>query len=255
MNLPPQMPIPPLVRDVGRPMTPQGAQPLSLVQTRRGAANEEWLPFTIDVVRDEEALQAAVRVRQEAYSRHLPAFSATLSEPEPADSELGVAVLLARSKLDGSALGSMRIQTNQYDRLPLEASIELPSGLRGARLAEATRLGVTQATVGRLVKTALFKAFYLYCEAQDIDHMVVAGRSPIDRQYLRLLFTEVFPGRGPIPLRHASNLPHRILQLDLRNASRNWEEAGHPLWTYMVHTVHPDIRVGRLDGWRRAALN
>lgn len=209
----------------------------------RAASNEEWLPFTIEVVSNAEAMQAAVQVRQAAYARHLPAFSATLSQPEPADLEPGVAVLLARSKLDGSPLGSMRIQTNALRPLPMEASVELPAFLRDAQLAEATRLGVTQAGVGRLVKTALFKAFYLHCIAQEIDHMVVTARSPIDRQYERLLFKDVFPGRGPIPFRHVGNLPHRVLSFDMLQAERAWQEANHPLLDFMCHTHHPDIHV------------
>jgi len=209
----------------------------------RAASNEEWLPFTIEVVDSAEALQAAVRVRQAAYARHLPQFSASLVEPEPADLEPGVAVLLARSKLDGSPLGSMRIQTNALRPLPLEASVELPASLRDAHLAEATRLGVTQAGVGRLVKTALFKGFYLYCIAHEVEHMVVTARMPIDRQYERLLFKEVFPGRGAIPFRHVGNLPHRVLCFDMLQAERAWQEAGHPLLDFMCHTYHPDIHI------------
>lgn len=254
MSTPPLMPVQAPLRDVGRPLAPQAPRSLPLVQTRRGAANEEWLPFTIDVVRDEEALRAAVRVRQEAYSRHLPAFSATLSEPEPADTAEGVAVLLARSKLDGSPLGSMRIQTNAFAPLPVEASVELPAAFQGMRLAEATRLGVAQADVGSLVKTALFKSFVLYCNAKAIDYIVVAARSPVDRQYTRMMFTELFPGRGPIPLRHAGNLPHRILHVHLQSAAQMWRDAGHPLWGFMVETAHPDIRVGQQDLLRRNVL-
>lgn len=209
----------------------------------RAASNEELLPFTIEVVGSAEALRAAVQVRQAAYARHLPSFSAQLGVPEAADLEPGVVVLLARSKLDGSPLGSMRIQTNALRPLPLEGSIELPQWLGDAYLAEATRLGVTQASVGRLVKTAIFKAFYLYCIAHEIEYMVVTARVPIDRQYERLLFKEVFPGRGAIPFRHVGNLPHRVLWFDPLAAERNWAEAGHPLQDFMFHTYHPDIHI------------
>jgi hypothetical protein len=209
----------------------------------RAASNEEWLPFTIEVVGSAEALQAAVQVRQAAYARHLPAFSAQLAEPEAADLEPGVAVLLARSKLDHSPLGSMRIQTNALRKLPLENTVELPGWLADSHLAEATRLGVTQAGVGRLVKTALFKGFYLYCIANEIEHMVVTARMPIDRQYERLLFKEVFPGRGPIPFRHVGNLPHRVLTFDMLQAERTWQESSHPLLDFMCHTYHPDIHI------------
>ena len=226
--------------------------PLPLIVERRARSDrrgqremrEEWLPFTVEVVRDVESLQAAVRVRQQAYSRHLPTFSATLAAPEAADLEPGVALLLAPSKLDGTPLGSMRIQTNLLRPLPVEASVELPSALRDANLAEATRLGLAVGDAGSLVKSALFKAFYLYCQQHEIDLMVVAGRPPIDRQYLRLLFREVFPERGLIPLRHAANIAHRVMSLDLLQADRIWHEAQHPLCGFICHTAHPDIQVG-----------
>jgi hypothetical protein len=162
--------------------------PLPLIVERRARSDrrgqremrEEWLPFTVEVVRDVESLQAAVRVRQQAYSRHLPTFSATLAAPEAADLEPGVAVLLARSKLDGSALGSMRIQTNLLRPLPVEASVELPSALRDANLAEATRLGAG----GRRCRQpgqerALQGLLPLLPAARDRPHG--GGRTPADR--------------------------------------------------------------------------
>lgn len=220
---------------------------------RRAALNEEWLPFTVEVVASDEALHAAIAVRQAAYARHLPEFSERLSQPEPADLEPGVTLLLARSKVDGEALGSMRIQTNAYKPLPMEASVELPTRLSTAYLAEATRLGVTQAHVGRLVKTALFKAFYLHCLAEEVDHMVVTARAPLDRQYQRLVFDEVFPERGPIPMAHVGNIPHRVLSFDVAKAEINWEAARHPLRDFMFHTFHPDIQFGAPRRQRRRA--
>ncbi|MBN8503503.1 MAG: hypothetical protein J0L58_03435 [Burkholderiales bacterium] len=224
----------------------------SLVERRQPTEiQEEWLPFTVERVADTDDLHEAVRVRQQAYARHLPEFSETLTEPEPADSQPGVVVLLARSKLDGSPLGSMRIQTNTYSPLPLEASLDLPPELANASLAEATRLGVAVGQAGSLVKTALFKAFYLHCIAHNVQYMVVAGRQPLDRQYLRLLFREVYPERGLIPLRHAGNLPHRVMSLDLDDAERLWSEAKHPLLGFICHTLHPDIRIKQRPPRRR----
>jgi hypothetical protein len=197
------------------------------------AARTEWLPFTVESVDSAEGLYAAIQIRQSAYARHLPAFAAQLAEPEAADLDPGSVLLL----------GTMRIQTNLQQPLALEQSLLLPSRLRDAHLAEATRLGVTQAGVGRLVKTALFKAFYLYCVGRQVEHMVVTARPPIDRQYERLLFSEVFPGRGAIPIRHVGNLPHRVLSFELAAAQQRWAETRHPLLDFMCHTQHPDIRL------------
>jgi hypothetical protein len=212
--------------------------------------HEEILPFTVRLVHDDADLNKAVQIRHSAYARHLPKFAETLKIPEREDTENGVTVLLAESKLDGSPLGTMRIQTNQFKPLCVEQSIELPQWLKGKRLAEATRLGVTDGKGGRLVTTVLFKAFYLYCNQIDTEWMVVTGRSPIDRQYDRMLFEDVFPGIGYIPLAHVGNLPHRVMASKVDTVEARWVEAKHPLLDFVVRTHHPDIKVTE----RRRAL-
>jgi hypothetical protein len=195
-------------------------------------------------VRDEDDLSKAVQIRHSAYARHLPDFAETLKSPETADADNGVVVLLAESKLDGSPLGTMRIQTNQFKPLCLEQSVELPSWLTTRPLAEATRLGVTNEKGGRLVTTMLFKAFFQYCQQTGIEWMVIAGRAPVDRTYDRLMFEDVFPGKGYIPLAHAGNLPHRVMLFDVNTAEDRWAQAKHPLLGFMCHTHHPDITLG-----------
>ena len=204
----------------------------------------ERLPFCVRLVRNEEDLAKAVRIRHLAYARHVPEFAEKLRSPEPADYQDGVVVLLAESKLDGSPLGTMRIQSNTYQPLTLEQSVQLPDWLQGRSLAEATRLGITEDRVGRLVKTMLFKVFYQYCLLQEIEWMVIAGRSPIDRQYERLLFKDVYPGMGYIPLRHANNMPHRVMAFHVDSAQARWAAAHHPLLDFMCHIHHPDIDLG-----------
>lgn len=205
---------------------------------------EEMLPFTVRLVKTADDLSKAVHVRHSAYGRHLPQFAESLRMPEKADAEPGIVVLLAQSKLDGSALGTMRIQTNTYSRLALEQSIDLPDWLQPRVLAEASRLGIVGDRVGRLVKTALFKAFYEYSMANAVEWMVITGRSPIDRQYEHLMFEDVYPGTGFIPLQHVSNLPHRIMALEVAQVYPKWKAANHPLFNYFFNTRHVDIDVG-----------
>ncbi len=202
---------------------------------------EERLPFGIRIVRNEEDLDKAVSIRHSAYGRHIPAVAALLEKAETGDSEPGSVVLLAESKLDGSPLGTMRIQTNRYSKLALEQSVELPAWLQGKSQAEATRLGVTNNRMGRLVKTALFKAYYQYCVLEEIDWMVIAARSPLDRQYEALLFQDVYPGNDFTPMRHVGNIPHRVMSLCVELVEPNWGQAKHPLFGFFFHTSHPDI--------------
>ncbi|RZA22257.1 MAG: hypothetical protein EOP02_16535 [Proteobacteria bacterium] len=205
---------------------------------------EQSLPFTVRVVRHEDELMKAVQIRQAAYGRHLPEFAQTLRLPEALDMKPGVAVLLAESKLDGAPLGTMRIQTNRFQPLALEQSLALPPALAARPLAEATRLGVTGHQVGRMVKTLLFKAYYQYCVRNGIEWLVIAGRSPIDRQYDRLLFSDVYPGLGAVPLCHAGNIPHRVMSFEVGSAERRWREASHPLYELVFQTRHADLDLG-----------
>ena len=203
---------------------------------------EERLPFTVRLVRSEADLKKAVQIRHAAYARHLPIFAETLKTAETDDAEDGVVVLLAESKLDGSPLGTMRIQTNLFKPLCLEQSIALPDWLKSRSLAEATRLGVTNEKGGRLVTTVLFKAFYLYCHQIGSEWMVITARAPVDRTYDRLLFTDVFPGAGYLPIHHVGNLPHRVMASNVDTAEERWAAAKHPLFNFAFRTNHPDIQ-------------
>jgi hypothetical protein len=212
------------------------------------ALPEELLPFTVRLVRNEADLNKAVQIRYAAYARHLPDFAETLKTAETDDIEHGVVVLLAESKLDGSPLGTMRIQTNQYKPLCVEQSIALPEWLKARPLAEATRLGVTNDKGGRLVTTVLFKAYFQYCQQTGIEWMVVTARAPVDRTYDRLMFNDVFPEVGYIPIHHVGNLPHRVMSFNVETAEARWAAARHPLLGFMCSTHHPDIK---LDGPRQ----
>jgi hypothetical protein len=151
--------------------------------------------------------------------------------------------LLAESKFDGSPVGTMRIHTNEFSPLPLEQAVSLPDSLQGKRLAEATRLGVTQERVGRMVTTSLFKAFFLYCQKQRIDRMVIAARSPVDRHYDRLLFADVYPELGYVPFKHVGSMPHRVMSFQIATAYELWLKENHPLFNFVFRTYHQDIDV------------
>jgi hypothetical protein len=201
----------------------------------------ERLPFTITIAQSPSELEQAVAMRHGAYARHVPQFAETLQEAESTDFDDGVVVLLASSKLDGSPLGTMRIQTNRFKPLELESSLALPQWLATRRLAEAARLGVTKEKVGRVVKSVLFKAYFQYCQLNDIEWMVITARSPVDRQYDRLMFDDVYSGMGYVPVHHVDSIPHRVMKFEVGTAQERWAEASHPMYDFIFNTVHPDI--------------
>lgn len=222
-------------------------------QERQAGMAVERLPFTIRRVENDADLWKAVRVRHAAYARHLPDFAKTLDVPEQCDYDNDTVILLAESKLDGSAIGSTRIQTNATRALHVESSVALPDWLQGRRLAEVTRLGVGDGGSGRLVKMALIKACFEYCENNAVDWAVVTGRAPIDRQYEQLLFSDVFADKQPVPLRHVGNIAHRVMAFDIASGEQRWTAAAHPLLAFFRHTRHPDIDI-TARGARRPAV-
>ena len=203
----------------------------------------EALPFVIRCVRSEEELVKAVSIRKSAYGRHLPELAARFGTPEASDLDGSSRVLVALSKLDGLPLGSMRFRTNQHQPLDVEQSVTLPESLRNRVLTEATRLAVSQAAVGRVVKALLMKAMFLQCEAGGIDCMVAAARSPMDRFYQWLFFEDVFAGGDFVPMAHAGMIPHRVMNCDIAVTKRRWVKVNHPWYPLFFETHHPDIEL------------
>lgn len=203
----------------------------------------ENLPFTIRAVMTEGELSKAAAVRYQAYSRHVPEFAERMKEPEAVDFEEDSIVLLAESKLSRETIGTMRIRTNRHNPLSIEQSIELPDWLKGDVLADASRLAIPSQKNGLLVRIAIFKAYYLVCRQLDVDWMVIAARAPLDRMYDGLLFRDIWPERGFMPLAHASNIPHRAMILKVSDVEPLWHEKQHRLYDYFFHTVHPDINL------------
>ncbi len=225
------------------PAPPRHVPVAELARAAQPQMAEERLPFTVRVVRNDADLSKAVSIRAAAYGRHMPEFGEKLRMPEAIDGEPGVAVLLAESKLDGTPLGTLRIQNNAYMPLKVEQSVALPRWLRDRPLAEVSRLGIVGGTIGRLVKIVLIKAAFQYCEQDGVDWAVVAARAPLDRQYDQLMFEELYPEQGFIPMRHGNNIPHRVLAFEIETGAQRWTEAQHPLLKFFVHTNHSDIDV------------
>lgn len=210
---------------------------------------EERLPFTVRLVRNEEDLKKAVQIRQEAYARHMPEVAVGLGKPEKIDTDDGVGVLLAESKIDGSPLGSVRIQTNQFQPLALEKSVQLPDWMRGMSLAQVSRFGVVHGTVGRLVKMVLVKGCLQYSLENDVDWDVIAARPPLDKMYRQLTYQDLFPDAGLIPLAHMGNAPHRIMGFEVATCKARLTAMDHPLLNFFCHTRHPDLDVASSMGW------
>jgi hypothetical protein len=213
------------------------------MKTKAETTIPDHLPFTVEPATTDALLEAAVRVRQAAYARHLPDVAKTMVTAEEWDTREGAVVFVARSKLDGEPVGSMRIHTTEVAPLPLEQSVTLPEKFSGKLLAEATRLAVVRESVGSLAKFALFKAYFRYCLAHDVDYMVITARNPLDRMYDRLCFLDVGQTGEFMPMAHVGGLMHRVMYLPVREVEPLWTACAHPLLNFIVHSEHSDIKV------------
>lgn len=200
----------------------------------------QTLPFVVRMASPQD-LEDVAALRYSAYGRHLPDLGARLRQPEESDYELGCEVIVARSKFDGSLLGTLRTHTNVIKPLPLQASITLPPQHQGARMVETTRLCIKGSPNSSLVRNALFKALFQYCCAQNVTWMMAAGRRPVDRIYDALLFVDVAQAGMFYPMAHASNMPHRVMRFSPAQAQAKWQACQHPLYEFVFETEHPDI--------------
>ena len=215
--------------------------PAKLNQLQKKTEPIEHLPFIVKQVTHDKDMEKAISVRHNAYARHIPELSEKLSRPEPIDTQNGVAILLAQSKIDERPLGTVRIQTNRFGQLALEQSIQLPATLQSRSLAHISRLAIDRGIHATLVKHMLFKGLYHYWVANHIDWAIVAARRPLDRMYEQLQFLDVYPGGDYLPLAHMGNLGHRIMAFEVATAFERWHSSSHPLTQFVFHTRHPDL--------------
>jgi hypothetical protein len=201
------------------------------------------LPLTVRIVRTEEHLSKAVAVRADSYGRHFPEVGERFRTPEAADRSAFSLVLLAESKSNGEALGTLRIETNSRGPLPVEGLLQADSPCAGKTVAFVTRLGVKNGPDASLVKLALFKALHRYCLACQVDWIIVIARPPMDRQYLKLGFKDVYSPDTLIPIRWAENVPMRLLALESISCEREWRASSNPLYQFMFMDYCPDIQI------------
>jgi hypothetical protein len=225
-------------------MSPQlYAESIPLSPTRSSGIQSVNLPFIIRIVRTEEHLSKAVDVRAETYRKHHPELASQLSNAEAADRAPFSLVLLAEAKQDGAAIGTMRIETNVSSPLNVESLIPTSSGLNNKTLAFVTRLGIRKRDDSQLIKVALFKALHRYCLACQIDSMVVTAKPPMDRQYVKLGFKDLYEPNKLIPIPWSNGIATRLLALETFRAEQDWRATDHPLYKFMIEDFCPDIQI------------
>ena len=199
------------------------------------------LSFTLRVARSAPELDGACAARSMSYGHHLPGLKAAYSVPDAIDLTPAAAVLVCTDKRRGHTVGTARVQVSTRGPLLIEQAIVLPDAMAGHARAEVTRLSAVPGA-DPLVKLALWKAAYLFCQASQVRWMVIGARSEaLVRQYRRLGFDDLHTDGRSVPLAHAGGVPHRVLVFDSMTAERHWHAAKNGLYGFMIETLHPDI--------------
>jgi len=204
-------------------------------------SSSQVLPFWIAQAQSGKELELAAKVRKIAYAKHLPQFGGQLGSPDEDDQHPDCAVFLAYSKLDGSCIGTVRIQIGYERPLRLEDSFVLPKALRSGRIAEISRLAIPARSNGLALRLMLIKAAYWYSRANQVDRCFLCVRFPVDRQYRRFDLDDVMLGEEFVPMKHIAMIPHRVLWFDVFNIETRWLLNSNPLHSVYFANSHPDL--------------
>ena len=199
------------------------------------------LSFSVRIARSAHALAGACEARSASYGHHIPALKAAFAVPVRIDLTPATTVLVCTDKTRGHTVGTARVQLSTRGPLLIEQLIELPDTMTVHARAEVTRMSAVPGA-DPLVKLALWKAAYLYCQASQVRWMVIGARSEaLVRQYQRLGFTDLHANHRWLPLAYAGGMPHRVLVFDSMTAERAWHTTNHALYGFIIDTLHPDI--------------
>ena len=202
------------------------------------------LPFRVEIASNAH-MQGVLRLRAQTYAQHTPDLGARLREPEAADEAIGCEIFVATSKLDGSVLGSLRSHANVFQPLPVQHSLTLPIQFRHMRLLEFTRLCINGDSSASVVRSALFKALYLYSLSQKVDWLLATSPSPVDSIYEGLQFRDVGSPGALYPVRSSAGVPQRVMYMAPDALQPLWRASRHQLYGFFMETHHPDIDLSR----------
>ena len=200
------------------------------------------LPFRISVATSEQDLIDLVGLRSQTYARHNAPGADRLRSIEEQDGWADALLLLARSKLDGTAVGSVRVQTRVRRPLMVETAMRLPHEVASANPIELMRGSIRNGTAGRTVSASLAKATFLLCSQFGFSHVIVTCREPVDLMYRAYQFDALLSGEM-IDLPYSPGAKHRVLCLPMTEATARWRSQNRPLFDFMLQTSHPDIQI------------
>jgi len=200
------------------------------------------LPFVVRLASSERDLFDVVSLRSRTYSRHKAPAAHLVQAPEDQDLRGDGLILVARSKVDGIAVGSVRVQTRIRRPLSVESAMRLPNDVVARNPIELMRGSIINGVAGRMVSASLAKTTFLLCQQFSFSHVIVTCREPVDLMYRAYRFDELLNGKL-IDLPYSPGAQHKVLCLPIDEAAERWRLENRPLYDFMVDTKHPDIQL------------
>lgn len=206
----------------------------------------------VRLVRTEDLLDLAIDVRRQTYARHAPEMEQLLERPERLDFSPEAVVLIAEDDETGQVLGSMRIMTNVNHPLDFEAEIQLPAMFSGHALSLVQRLSIVSGPQGLLAKKTLFKAYFLYSLAMQVEWMFLYTPPPRDRLFTRIGFKPALAGNPMVSGRFSDGRLVRLLALRTWDVESLWRNS-LPDWHQFFFAQHsPGIQVfSSVSNWTK----
>lgn len=200
------------------------------------------LPFVVRLASSERDLLDVVSLRSKTYSRHNAPAARLVRSLEEEDLRGDGLILVARSKIDGTAIGSVRVQTRVQRPLMVESAMQLPHDVASANPIELMRGSITNGLPGRTVSASFAKATFLLCRKFAFSHVIVTCREPVDLMYRAYRFDELLGG-ALIELPYSPGARHKVLCLPMNEATERWRSQNPPLFELMLNIEDPDIQV------------
>ncbi len=190
---------------------------------------------TVRVARSEDDRARVFALRARARSAAVGSLS------DAYDRMPNAMLLLAESRFDGEALGTLRILTGDRGPMMVDGLLELPARLKSQSIAEGSRLVVCEGPHQAQVRRMLWKAFHRYCLAAQVQTMLIAARDQAALEYQWLGFTDVFPDGALFAPRGRDLATHRLMCLGVFEAREAMMNSAHPLHGFFFVERHPEI--------------
>lgn len=211
--------------------------------SKQGAyAKKIHLPFVIRRALYESDLKEIRDLRHAGYGRHLPEYSDVFNSVDELDFHNDVTLFIAKDKITGETVGSLRVQTNLTGPVEIENSMPLPPSFFDMHLCEMSRLVVKPGYVPQ-VRLALVKTAYMFCVGRQIRAIIASARQSMVRYYQSMGYSDVYEDKRMVHLKHVGNIPHRLIFLDIVGAEHDWLSSKRSGYDFIFKQYHPDLNI------------